>query len=75
MHIIWCFVAALLSGGALADCPAGPYKMGSLCYKGCLGVARCGEDNHITICREAVTDIFVWQVGAQCNHCKGGKCV
>jgi len=47
MRITLCFVAALLSGSAVADCPAGPYTTGSLCYKGCEGVNRCGDDNYV----------------------------
>jgi hypothetical protein len=47
MHITWCFVAALLSGSALADCPNGPYKSGTLCAKSCWEEYRCGDNNHV----------------------------
>ena len=47
MQISWCSIAALLSGSALADCPAGPYTTWDLCYKGCAEVTRCGSSNYV----------------------------
>ncbi|CAI9629257.1 unnamed protein product [Alternaria burnsii] len=74
MYISWCFIAALLSSSALADCPNGPYSTNSECPGKCYGFQRCGDYNQVIRCETSVGGGTRW-IGKQwCKHCKWGGC-
>ncbi|KAF7960243.1 hypothetical protein EAE96_001841 [Botrytis aclada] len=64
------FATLFLAGTAMASCADGPYKTGSDCSGGCVGITRCGDTNHVIQCQGGV-----WTAITACTHCKSGGCI
>ncbi|KAI0151293.1 hypothetical protein BJ166DRAFT_595632 [Pestalotiopsis sp. NC0098] len=63
------FTTICLAGTALA-CANGPYDTGSACSGDCVGLTRCGDDNHVIQCQGGK-----WTAITACVHCKSGGCI
>lgn len=56
------FTTICLAGTALA-CANGPYDTGSACSGDCVGLTRCGDDNHVVSINPPYSEIsFLFRV-------------